>query len=498
MDESAQGEGKPVFRSQDVPRVPGVYVYRNAAGEVIYVGKARNLRSRMSSYFRASTMARSDPRRRALMHSIASYEVFPVDTEQEALLLESRFIKQYSPRYNVELRDDKRFLHVCIDLTETYPRLTLVRIRKEDGRLYFGPFPQAMALRETCHYLEGRFGLRSCAVAEPDASTRTHCLEHVIRSCTCPCTRAITPEAYRERVEACVRVLNGDCGEIVAELTARMRALAGELKFEEAAETRDMLENLKSVLEPTRRFINQTISVRQRASNPEGLEALREALGMASPPLHIECFDMSNISGVLAAGSMVCFRNGRPSTGDYRRYRIRSQSSRDDTAFMREVLTRRYGRVLREGQPIPDLIVLDGGAGQLRIGVEVLEELSFPPVRLIGLAKREELVVFPDPGQEPLALPRTHPGLRLLQSVRDEAHRFANGYHQLLRNRRIADSLLLDIPGLGQARCRQLLQQFGSVRAIARLTPEQLAEQARGVGPETARRICEFLAAHLV
>ena len=191
-----QHSDEPIFRSQDVPKVLGVYVYRNSAGEVIYVGKARNLRNRMSSYFRKSTWMRSDPRRRALMHSIASYEIFPVQTEQEALLLESRFIKQYNPRYNVDLRDDKRFLHVCIDMTERYPRLTLARIRREDGRLYFGPFPQAAALRETCHYLEKRFGLRSCQVAEPDASTQVHCLEHIIRACTCPCIGKISVEDY--------------------------------------------------------------------------------------------------------------------------------------------------------------------------------------------------------------------------------------------------------------------------------------------------------------
>lgn len=490
-------EQEPVFRSQDVPRVPGVYVYRNRAGEVIYVGKARNLRSRMSSYFRKSSIERSDPRRRALMHSIASYEVFPVSTEQEALLLESRFIKQYSPRYNVELRDDKRFLHVCIDMTERYPRLTLVRIRKDDGRLYFGPFPQATALRETCRYLELRYGLRSCGVAEPDGSTQEHCLEHVIRSCSCPCVGKITEDAYRERVESAINVLNGDCKEVVEELTAKMSAASAALEFEEACRYRDMIGNLKSVFEPTRRFINQTISVRQRDSNPEGMEALREVLGMERLPRHIECFDMSNISGVLAVGSMVCFRNGRASTSDYRRYRIRSQVAHDDTAFMKEVLTRRYSRVLREQLSIPDLIVLDGGEGQLRVGCEVMAELGFPPVKMIGLAEKHELIVFPEAGIEPLELPRSHAGLRLLQSIRDEAHRFANGYHQLLRNKRISDSLLMDVPGLGPTRCQALLRQFGSVRNIARMSAEELAKAATGIGLETAKKIIDFLDSHL-
>lgn len=487
---------QPVFRSQDVPRVPGVYVYRNTAGEVIYVGKARNLRSRMSSYFRASTMLHSDPRRRALMHSIASYEIFPVASEQEALLLESRFIKQYSPRYNVDLRDDKRFLHVCIDLTETFPRLTLARIRKDDGRLYFGPFPQATALRETCRYLERHFRLRSCDTQEPTAETCTHCLEHIIRDCSCPCLGKISPEDYRKNIDATIRTLNGDCADIVAELTETMRRQASELNFEDAAKTRDMIGNLKSVLEPTRRFINQTISIRQKADNNEGMQALQEILQMPVLPRHMECFDMSNISGSLAVGSMVCFHDGKPATGEYRRFRIRSLTANDDTAFMKEVLLRRYSRVLNENLPIPDLILLDGGEGQLRIGREALTELNFPPVTLIGLAERHELIVFPDGARPPLELPRSHPALKLLQSIRDEAHRFANGYHRLLRNKRIADSLLSEIPGLGPTRCQQLLTRFGSVKAIAKLTPEELAQKADGIGPETANRIIEYLQAH--
>lgn len=190
-----------IFRSQDVPRVPGVYVYRNSGGEVIYVGKARNLRSRMSSYFRPSGAMQSDPRRRALIHSIASYEIFPVETEQEALLLEDRFIKQYNPRYNVDLRDDKRYLHVCIDPTESFPRLQTARIRREDARIYFGPFPWATALRTTIRFLEVRYGLRSCPIAEPTEETKLHCHEDVIRDCLCPCMGKVTQEEYHERLE---------------------------------------------------------------------------------------------------------------------------------------------------------------------------------------------------------------------------------------------------------------------------------------------------------
>ena len=486
-----------VFRSQDVPKTPGVYVYRNSGGEVIYVGKARNLRSRMSSYFRPSTAMQSDPRRRALIHSIASYEIFPVETEQEALLLEDRFIKQYNPRYNVDLRDDKRYLHICIDPTETYPRLQTARFRREDARIYFGPFPWATALRTTIRFLEVRYGLRSCKVGEPDEDTKLHCHEDVIRDCMCPCMKKVTKEFYHERLEKVMAILRGDCRELVEELTEKMTEQARQMNFEEAASIRDMIANLKSVLEPNRRFINQTISNRNASTNMAAVEALQEALGMDKPPIVMECFDMSNISGVLAVGSMVCFKNGRPSTNDYRRFRIRSQTANDDTAFMKEVLTRRYGRLIRENLPLPDLIVLDGGAGQLRIGMEVFKEIGMPDIVMIGLAKRHEHIIWPNSDEEQ-ELPREHPGLRLLQAIRDEAHRFANGYHRTLRNKRITDSLLSDIPGIGENRCKQLLKQFGSVKAIAKMTPEELAEKADGVGPETAKKIIDYLTSHLI
>lgn len=488
----ADSPSHPVFHSQDVPRSPGVYVYRNAAGEVIYVGKARNLRSRMSSYFRPSGALRSDPRRRALIHSITSYEIFPVATEAEALLLEAQFIKQYTPRYNVELRDDKRFLLICVNPSEPFPRLRLARIRRDDNRLYFGPYPQATALREAVQFLSVRYRLRTCNVSEPNPETHRHCLEQVIRGCLCPCIGGVTPAKYGEHLAEALAVLRGESGPLLAELTATMQSEAAAMDFEGAARTRDVLSCLKAMAEPTRRFINQTITRRNASSNPEGLKALQEILGLPSPPLLMECFDMSNISGSLAVGSMVRFRNGRPATAEYRRYRIRSEEASDDTAFMREVLTRRYGRLLREGEAFPDLVLVDGGEGQLAVAVDVFAGLGATAVPLLGLAKKQELVIRPDVA-EPLELPRDHAGLKLLQAIRDEAHRFANAYHRALRNRRITDSILNDIPGIGAKRRQQLLSACGSVREIARLTPEQLAASVPGFGKDTAARVIAYL-----
>lgn len=486
-----------IFHSQEVPKVPGVYVFRNAAGEVIYVGKARNLRSRMRSYFAPSALSREEPRRRALIRSIASYEIFEVATESEALLLEERFIKEYAPRYNVALRDDKRYLLVAVDLRETYPHFSLERLRKDDERLYFGPYPHAESLRETIRFLEIHFGLRSCGCAAPDESTRRHCLEQVIRDCTAPCIGGITPEEYRRRLDTALSILRGQVAparEVIAGLEARMRQASSQLAFEQAARWRDIIGHLKVILEPTRRFVNQTISRRRNPqANAGGMQALQEALGLASLPDYMECFDMSNISGTMAVGSMVLFRDGHPSTGEYRRYRIRNPEAADDTAFMREVLFRRYRRLLDESLPLPSLVVLDGGLPQVNAGIAVFRQLGiYGQVPLIGLAKQHELVVIPE-SREPLALPRDNAGLRLLQAIRDEAHRWANGYNRKLRQERIKTSVLGEIPGIGPVRQLQLLSACGSVKRILQCTPGELARKIPGLGEAAAERILQEL-----
>lgn len=492
-----EAQPQKVFRSQDVSRDPGVYVFRNRLGEVIYVGKARNLRSRMRAYFMPSAAQKSDPRRRALINSIASYETFIVASEAEALLLESRFIKEYNPRYNILLRDDKRYPLICLDQTVPYPRLELARIRRDDQRTYFGPFPQATSLRETLRFLELHYHLRSCDCPDPNLEHSKHCMEHIIRACSSPCRLQISPEDYCRQIAQVVAVLQGgeEARTLMRELDASMREAAANLNFEEAARLRDVIGNLKVITEPTRKFINQTIVSRQARSNPEGVAALQAALTLCHPPLYLECFDMSNISGVLAVGSMVCFRNGKPSTGEYRRFRIRTAEAHDDTAFMREVLHRRYTRLQRDQLPFPNLIVLDGGPGQLQTGMQVMAELGIHQQPMIGLAKQHELLIIPGSGL-PLALPRDNPGLKLLQAIRDEAHRFANAYHRQLRNRRLTDSLLDDIPGIGKKRKMQLLQTFGSVRHICGKSADELAAGLPGLGHATAEKILEFLKRH--
>ena len=253
------------------------------------------------------------------------------------------------------------------------------------------------------------------------------------------------------------------------------------------AALRDMIENLESVCAPTRRFARATIEDRERRS-VEAVAALQDALQLPCAPAVIECFDLSNIGGRLAVGSMVCFRGGRPATGDYRRFRIRSQDATDDTAMMREVVARRYGRVLREERAMPDLIVVDGGIGQLHAAVQALEQVGAWPVALIGLAKRREEVFMPG-RPETVRLPAPHLGLRLLQALRDEAHRFAISYHRTLRQRRIADSALLEIEGVGKRRGADLLRALGSVRRIRQCSAAEIVAAVPGLGPTLARRI---------
>jgi excinuclease ABC subunit C len=483
------------FRAQDTPNQPGVYVFRNATGEVIYVGKARSLRKRLASYFQPSRTLRADPKLRALIHSIHAYETIQVDSEAEALLLESRLIKQYDPRYNVELRDDKRFLHVCVDFSEPFPRLTLVRLRKDDGRQYFGPFPRAGVLRQTVDFLSRRFGLRVCTVRHPGPEARKHCLDPVIRDCLCPCQGNVTAEAYAKSLGEALAVLSGNCRPVVEELRQRMVVAANARRFEQAAEIRDIIENLQTVCAPTRRFERATLAGRGERQSDEGLrdlQDLQQALALGVVPSHIECFDLSCIGGRLAVGSMVCFRAGRPATAEYRRFRIRAETSTDDAAMMREVVGRRYRRLLREERPLPDLIVVDGGPAQLRAALLALADAGAPPVPVIGLAKRLETIHQPG-GADPIALPSHHRGLRLLQALRDEAHRFANAYHRTLRQRRIADSVLLEVPGVGKRRCTALLRAFGSARRLRDASAEAIAAAIPGLGPVLAARIKQHL-----
>lgn len=479
------------YRTSDIPTKPGVYLYRDRLGTVIYVGKAKNLRRRLASYFQPSRERQADPRIRSLINSIAFYELMVVRTDEEALLLESRLIKQYCPRFNVLLRDDKRFLLIKIDTSVPYPRLSFARVRKDDGCLYFGPYPIAGAVRETVDYLTRHFGLRTCSPRLPTETDYKHCKDDIIRFCTAPCVGKISPEEYQARLQQVIDVVEGKTTrDVIAEAEAKMKDYAAKHQFERAARLRDIIQNLRSVFAAQ----NRTFSRRTPRTYPgePGVNQLQEVLDLPIPPRVMECFDNSNLLGSQAVSSMVCFVDGKPDKSQYRRFHIKTVDGIDDFASMVEIVTRRYQRLLEEEQRLPDLVVIDGGRGQLNAAYNALEELGLEEMPIIGLAKRyEEIIVRDRP--DPIRLDRHTPGLRLLQAIRDEAHRFAITFHQKLRRKRILNSMLDEIPGVGSKRKQQILDAFGSVRTLRKHDAAELARRVPGIGDKLATQIMQHI-----
>ncbi len=512
---------KPDFKAKlrEVPHQPGVYLMKDRLGSIIYVGKARDLKRRMSSYFMASQKMRSNVKTRALIDSIHDFEYHTVRNEEESLLLEGKLIKDYRPRYNVAFRDDKRFFLVKIRLADAWPRFTTTRMKKEDGSRYFGPFPHSGALRNTLEWLNKVFGLRVCRAVVPGEADYRHCNADIIRNCSAPCIGRITREAYLERVEEACRVLEGKGKrEVFDSLRVDMEAAAERLDFEKAASLRDVLQNLEKTLSPTRQF-SRGRGVQTTVKPLEDLAELGEELHLAGPPRVMECFDISNVSSNHIVASMVRFTDGKPDNQNYRRYRIRTVEGQDDFASMAEVIRRRYSRILmengeanpdaefsqedlvdaqrrlaKEGKAkivLPDLVIVDGGKGQLSMAVKELQALGLHDLPVVGLAKQREEVFVPGES-EPILIPHDRGALKLLQRIRDEAHRFANGYNALLYRRRMKESLLDEAPGMSPNKKRLLLGHFGSVARIKEATAEQIA-LLPGISKKTAEGWLEFL-----
>ncbi len=484
----------PEFRPSDIPDKPGCYIYRDRFGTVIYVGKAANLRRRMSQYFQDSRIRTADPKLRSLIHSIATWETITVRTEDEALILESRLIKEYAPHYNVLMRDDKRYLMLKIDPAETFPRLKFARLKKDDSCLYFGPFPKGGALHLTADFLVRHFGIRVCRCAEPGPEDRAHCLAGTVRDCCRPCVGEVTKEEYDERVKKLIDVLNGHIGEVAAILKQRMTEAAAKQQFEKAANLRDVADNLDCLYAGRRRNL-ANVQIPSLVAGEGAVKELGEELCLPVLPENIECFDISNISGTLAVASMVHFTGGRPDKKKYRRFRIRTVEGPNDFAMMKEAVTRHFTRLMEESRPLPDLLMVDGGKGQLSSALDALVAIHCPPFPIIGLAKKHEEVFIPGES-ESIRLPLDSAAVKLLQAVRDEAHRFAITYHRELRLKTIRDSLLDEIEGIGEARKAALLREFGSVRALRNATAEEIASRVSGIGVEFARTIRDYLDKH--
>ena len=474
---------------KEVPDAPGCYLMRDRRGRIIYIGKAVSLRKRVQSYFRQAALRSGSPKLRGLVRSVADLDCIVVRTEAEATLTESRLIKQYKPRYNVSFRDDKRFLLLRADRTEPLPRLRLCRLRRDEGADYFGPYTSSAAARATLDFVEKHYGLRKCGPRLPDGETYKHCINDIVRFCSAPCIGKVTREAYRERFEEARAFLRGERPQVLGDVRARMEEAAQSMEFERAAALRDTLRALEQTAR--RRARMAPTPAMQAEFARRGLAELARALKLPAPPRLMEAYDISNTFGSYAVASMVCAVDGQPHKQRYRRFRIRAVEGIDDPAMMAEVIGRRFAGLIDEGGELPGLVLVDGGATQLAAARRALDALGLQAVPAAGLAKRFELL-YRQEGGPPLCLDRHAAALRVLQRLRDEAHRFALDYHRRIRNRRIRESVLDDIPGIGPKRKQVLLKHLGSLRRIQRADEAAIAA-VPGIGPETARLIKEAL-----
>ncbi len=499
-----------------LPHKPGIYLMKDRFGTVIYVGKARDLRKRVSQYFHPSRHLGWDLKFNALVEAIHDFDIHVVRSEPEAFLLEGKLIKEFHPRYNISFRDDKRFLMLKVNLNDPIPNFTFTRLKKDDGARYFGPFSNSGALRNTLALVRRRFNLRGCRVFTPGAADYKHCLYAHLKYCTAPCISNVTREQYLEQVNAACDFIAGQCHEMKGQLEAEMRKAAAAQDYEKAAGLRDLISDLNETTKKERKFERVPYTLPLAIDPQNDLAELAKVLGLSAPPQRIEGFDISNISGTFAVASLVSFKHGRPDRVNYRRFKIKTVVGQDDFASMAEVVKRRYTRLLRESksgrdgvspsqktnlgtatrrpsQVFPDLILIDGGKGQLSAACAELKKLGLEKIAIIGLAKEFEEIYQPGESK-PLRLGLNHPAVKLLQRVRDECHRVANSYNAQLRIKRISESLLDEFPGIGGARKQALLKKFGSVQRLKTATLEQIAA-IPGFGGKAAAKLKKFLEA---
>lgn len=569
---------------KNLPASPGVYQFLNKNGKVIYVGKAKNLKNRVKSYFQDNlTSAKTI----ALVSKIDDLQIFVTDSELEALILENNLIKELKPRYNVNLKDDKSFPFIKVT-NELFPRIYPTRRVINDGAKYFGPYTDVRSMRASLRMINQIFKIRSCKLDLTEKNIEAKkfkvCLDYHIKKCDGPCEGLISSAEYNEMVDEVVKLLKGKTDDLIKLLKQRMESAVANLEFEKAAEIRDKINQLDSIsskqkivsddfedrdifaiayegkdstcavfnirsgkligkkqlrlsieegeelpviysaairfyynelAEIPKEIILETqlndsdaltdwlkmksekkvkIFVPQRGdlkslvkmckenaslqlkeiqlqkmknlgNVPYSVSALQRDLRLKTLPRKIECFDISNLQGTDTVASMVVFEDGKPKKSNYRKFIIKTVEGPDDFSSMREVIERHYSRVQSENLPLPDLIMVDGGKGQLSSAVEIMNKLGFNNYNIIGLAKRLEEVFLPEQS-EPLSIPKTSSGLKLLQQIRDEAHRFAITFHRTRRSKRIIKTELTDIPGIGKETANRLLQKFSSVDAI--------------------------------
>lgn len=502
-----------------LPHKPGVYLMKDRLGTILYVGKAKDLKRRVSSYFQLGRRPFLGPKIKALVELIADFDFHLVRSETEALLLEGRLIKELKPKYNTSFTDDKQFIQIRVDLEAVLPVFKIVRVRTTDKARYFGPFPRATEVRRTLQRLRKQFGILLNDTHPQCVGENLYQLYDDARAEIYNHANVVSVTDYRSRVDAACEFLEGRDKAEIERLREAMRAAAETQEYERAAHLRDQIAALEATLEKSRKFIHGN-PLPEPTTPHEAMRQLGEILQMPFPPRTMECFDISHISGTFVVSSCVHFRDGVPAKNEYRRFRINwaleknrestartqaawkagefvpvptreAETGNNDFRSMRETILRRYSRLHREQKPMPDLIVIDGGTGQVSLALEAFEAIGIEPPMMIGMAKREEMIIFHD-GRAPLKLSENSPALRLLQRLRDESHRFANTYNADLRSRKIRESVLDEMSGLGERRKLALLKKFKSIPAMKNATLEELAS-VDGIGERFAEDLFNFL-----
>jgi len=592
---------------KNLPKLPGVYLFKNKNNKIVYIGKAKSLYNRVKSYF-SSQLAST--KLQALVSKVFDIDFIVTDNEVEALILEANLIKQYKPRYNINLKDDKSYPYIVIT-NEDFPQVFPTRKISQDGSKYFGPYTEVKVMKAALRVLRDTFKIRSCRynLTEETIAKGKYkvCLDYHIKKCDGPCEGLISKSEYKKMIDEVEKVLRGNIDGLINELTEEMNNYSRELKFEKAAEIRNKIESLR-VYSNTQKVVSQDLTDRDiitftvdipdgvgaifnvrkgkligkkkftfnynielpesqimadlirsiysnpveipdevivsdypdekemiekwltsksgktvRIKQPENdelnsllnlckqnalfdleeiklqrlkkeskiphvLKSLQRDLYLSRPPIRIECFDISTLQGSDTVASLVVFENGKPKKSDYRKFSIKTVQGQNDFASMSEVIERYYSKVIEENKKLPDLIMVDGGKGQLNIAIKTLKKIGLTNINVIGLAKRLEEIFIPDK-KESLMIPKTSSSLKLLQQIRDEAHRFAVSYHRVKRSKRILSTELENISGIGPKTINLLLKNFGSVEKIKMLPVETLEKI---IGKTKAKLIYEY------
>ncbi|MCL2792105.1 MAG: excinuclease ABC subunit UvrC [Spirochaetaceae bacterium] len=606
MKDSKENRANLEERVKELPETPGVYIMKNQREEIIYVGKAKNLRSRVRSYFLKS--ANKEIKTSHLVKKIASIETITTTTEYEALILENNLIKQWKPKYNISLKDNKTFPVIRVT-NEDFPRIFKTRRIIDDGSLYFGPYPNVKSIDTYLELVKKQFKLRKCK-GIPLRQRKTPCLYFHIDQCCSPCTSKADKKDYEKEVETIIKIFSGNINDLEKELEKKMQQESASLNYEKAAEHRDILFSIRTLIEeqkvqdfttekkdfisllsngincaivvlqmregkisgksvfsfttysdneenmsrfliqyydgyftgtensifPEKALVNivpeialltkfflekfqisfqvtapgdekeasimkmaeencrlELMRIEKELTYSEALGKIKDSLGLSKIPLRIEGFDISHLDGYNTVSSMVSFYNGKPDKPEYRVFRIKTLQDRevDDYASIREVVARRYTRLKNEGLPMPDLILIDGGKGQLNAAKGILEALGIDDINIASLAKQEELLFVPEK-DEPVKLEEGTLPLRILQHVRDEAHRFATTFNKNMRKKELSFSMLEEIPGIGAERSKKILMEFGSVDNIKNSDSYSLSERAQ-LPIKVAEAVIEYL-----